>query len=344
MQTQLFTFCVYLHLFFYTSEIDLSIWISYFRTVFRLCVCVCEGRGVMPICLTDRRDMDTWRTRSSKLERIHEKTSWALVVEGRVRRRLITQLMKLWVAIWRRKKRKHLLCEWVDGRLVFLCAFLKSHEWLDELFSQKCCSSGASSISPFSLVGYFSPPLDPGHPVQLQLQRSLLCLQPSSLFVSFLQLCFFFLNPLNFFTLLFCPFLVLQLTPAPLCLLLRVCWALTALSSHPRPSNPDSSALFLLLWWMLVCFSFAGRILSLWGQGECFSLPQVCWDEEVIFVPASIMWERSFSFHPNHCNHFQITTLATQKKDAKTFRDCWRSKEANVNSSKGCDVYSNVFF
>lgn len=37
------------------------------------------------------------------------------------------------------------------------------------------------------------------------------------------------------------------------------------------PSNPDSSALFLLLWWMLVCFSFAGRIVALWEEGECFS-------------------------------------------------------------------------
>lgn len=39
----------------------------------------------------------------------------------------------------------------------------------------------------------------------------------------------------------------------------------------PPPLNLDSSALFLLLWGMLVCFSFAGRIVVLWEQGECFS-------------------------------------------------------------------------
>lgn len=40
---------------------------------------------------------------------------------------------------------------------------------------------------------------------------------------------------------------------------------------HWIPLNPDSSALFLFLWWMLVCFSFAWRIVALWEQGKCCS-------------------------------------------------------------------------
>lgn len=126
------------------------------------------------------------------------------------------------------------------------------------------------SISPISLVAFFPsswPRLSGTAPVRL----FPLIILPSILFVSFLQLLVVFLSHLHSFTLLFCPFSVLELTPAPLCPLLGVCSALTAPLSHSRPSNPDSSALFLLLWWMLVCFSFAGRILALWGQGECFS-------------------------------------------------------------------------
>lgn len=102
----------------------------------------------------------------------------------------------------------------MDGRLVFLCAFLKSHEWLDELFFPELLLKwGQQYITPFT-GRFFSPPLDPGHPVQLQLQRSLLsCLQPSSLFVSFLQLCCFFLKPLKFLYSPFLPFFSPSVNP-----------------------------------------------------------------------------------------------------------------------------------
>lgn len=104
----------------------------------------------VPVCLTGSRDMDTRRTHSSELERIHEKTGWASAV-GRAWRRLMTWPMKLWP--FKAKKRWRETIYGVDEWTEDLSEVMNR---LHELFSQKCCLSGASTISPFSLVA-FSP-------------------------------------------------------------------------------------------------------------------------------------------------------------------------------------------
>lgn len=126
-------------------------------------------------------------------------------------------------------------------------------------------------MSPFSLAAFFSP-LDPNHPVQLQLQCSLSSqLQPSILFVSILQVPVVFFKA-TYISLLSSSVLFRSLNwPQFHCVHFSVCARVWLLPWVTPSLNPDSSALFLLLWWMLVCFSFAGRIVALWEQVECFS-------------------------------------------------------------------------
>lgn len=129
------------------------------------------------------------------------------------------------------------------------------------------------------VTGSFFPPFDPNRPVQLQLQCSLSSqLQPSILFVSVRQLpvfFFLFLKPLTFLYSPLLSFFSPWIDPSST---VSTSWCVLGFDNPlewtlllPPPLNLDSSALFLLLWGMLVCFSFAGRIVVLWEQGECFS-------------------------------------------------------------------------
>lgn len=87
------------------------------------------------------------------------------------------------------------------------------------------------------------------------------------LFLFFSSLLLFFLKPLTFLYSPLLSFFSPWIDPSST---VSASWCVLCFDKPP-PSNPDSSALFLLLWWMLVCFSFAGRIVALWEEGECFS-------------------------------------------------------------------------
>lgn len=176
------------------------------------------------------------------------------------------------VAIWKVKS-KSKWCDWVDRSLVCLCAFLTSHEWAGRSFFLELLLEWGQQYLTF-FTGSFFPSSWPQPSSTAPVTMFLSSLQPSILFVSVLQLPAFLLFFFNttYISLLSSSVLFQSLNwPQLHCVPFLVCARLWQPPWVSLPSNPDSSALFLLLWWMLVCFSFAGRIVALWEQDECFS-------------------------------------------------------------------------